>query len=309
MRDEFVHALRERGFVSQLTNERGLGAALRAPVTFYCGFDPTAASLHAGSLVQLMLMGNLTRAGHRAVAVVGGGTGRIGDPSGRDTQRDLLSEEKISENLRGIRAQIERFCPGVEVVDNAEWLSSLDYVSFLRDVGRHFSLNRMLSADSVRLRLEREQGLSFIEFNYMLLQAYDFLALHQSRNCRLQIGGQDQWFNILMGTELVRKVRGEECFGLTTPLLTTATGAKMGKTATGAVWLDPKLLSPFEYYRYWCECDDRDLDRFFKLFTFLPLEEIEEILGGGVRTAKQRLAEEITKIAHGNEFGFKQEQV
>lgn len=300
---DLISQLKARGFVHQITDEEALRSALSGgPVTFYCGFDPTAPSLHAGSLVQLMLMGNLARAGHRTIGVIGGGTGRIGDPAGRDTARDLLSEEKIAENLRGIRAQIERFCPGVEMIDNAEWLLGLNYISFLRDIGRHFSVNRMISAESVRLRLEREQGLSFIEFNYMLLQAYDFLELYRRHGCRLQIGGQDQWFNILMGAELIRRVEGAESFGLTTPLLATASGAKMGKTAAGAVWLDPERVPPFEYYQYWYNCDDRDLDRFFKLFTFLPLPEIAEILRGAedVRAAKHRLAREVCAIAHGD---------
>ncbi len=307
---DILTVLRERGFIHQITDESALREALGAgPVTFYCGFDPTASSLHAGSLVQLMLMGNLARAGHRAVGVIGGGTGMIGDPAGRDTTRDLLNEEKLAENLRGIRAQIGRFCPGVDMVDNGEWLLGLNYIAFLRDIGRHFSVNRMMSADSVRLRLEREQGLSFIEFNYVLLQAYDFLELYRRKGCRLQVGGQDQWFNILMGTELIRRIgedgagRGDT-FGLTTPLLTTSSGAKMGKTAAGAIWLDPERLPPFEYYQYWYNCDDRDLEKFLKLFTFLPLPEIAAIVAGDIRAAKHRLAREVTEIAHGAEVAL-----
>lgn len=301
-----LETLHARGFIHQITDETALENAFRSgPVVFYCGFDPSASSLHIGSLLQLMLMGHLVRAGHSAVGVVGGGTGMVGDPSGRDTTRDLLTPERIQENLAGISAQLRRFCPDAEVIDNGEWLLSLNYIEFLRDIGRHFSVNRMLSADSVRLRLERDQGLSFIEFNYVLLQAYDFLELHRRFKCALQIGGQDQWFNILMGTELIRRMEGAESWGITTPLLATASGAKMGKTAAGAVWLDGGRTSPFDYYQYWYNVDDRDIARFMKLYTWLPIPEIEGLVAGDFRIAKHRLALEATIIAHGEEEAHK----
>lgn len=297
---QIIDTLRERGFIHQITDEKALHEALQVgPLSVYCGFDPTAASLHAGSLVQLMLLGNLARAGHQIIGVVGGGTGMVGDPSGRDTTRDILTPERIQDNINGITPQIRRFCPEANVINNGEWLLGLNYIEFLRDIGKHFSVNRMLSADSVRMRLERDQGLSFIEFNYVLLQAYDFLELSRRYNCQLQVGGQDQWFNILMGTELIRRMEGKDSWGLTTPLLATANGSKMGKTAAGAVWLDAERTSAFDYYQYWYNCDDRDLGKFLKLFTFLPLQEIDGILAEDPRQAKHRLALEVTRIAHG----------
>ncbi|HNC95991.1 MAG TPA: tyrosine--tRNA ligase [Myxococcota bacterium] len=297
---QFLDTLRERGFVHQITDEVALHKALYGgPMVFYCGFDPTASSLHIGSLLQLMLMGHLVRAGHSAIGVVGGGTGMVGDPSGRDSTRDILTPERIQENLVGISAQIRRFCPDAEVIDNGDWLLSLKYVEFLRDIGKHFSVNRMLTADSVRNRLERDQGLSFIEFNYVLLQSYDFLELYRRYGCRLQIGGQDQWFNILMGTELIRRMEGVDSWGITTPLLATASGAKMGKTASGAVWLDASRTSAYDYYQYWYNVDDRDVGRFLKLYTWLPIPEIKELEAGDFRVAKHRLAYEATLIAHG----------
>lgn len=303
MNPQILDHLRERGFIHQITDEKALNDALYGgPLTLYCGFDPTAPSLHVGSLVQLMLLGNLIRAGHKVIGVVGGGSGMVGDPSGRDSTRDILTPERIKDNLDGIAAQIRRFCPEAEVIDNGEWLLDLKYIEFLRDIGKHFSVNRMLSADSVKMRLERDQGLSFIEFNYVLLQAYDFLELSRRYGCSLQIGGQDQWFNILMGTELIRRMDGKESWGLTTPLLTTANGAKMGKTAAGAVWLDPERTSPFNYYQFWYNCDDRDVGKFLKLFTFLPIPEINTLLVGDPRIAKHRLALETSVIAHGEEM-------
>lgn len=298
---DVLDTLKARGFFHQCTDEEGLKKAFaEGPVTFYCGFDPTADSLHAGGLVQLMLMAHLTRAGHKAVAVVGGGTVRVGDPSGRDATREMLDEARIARNKEGIRKQIARFCEG-ELIDNAEWLLPLNYIDFLRDVGSHFSVNRMLSAESVKLRLERGQGLSFIEFNYVLLQAYDFLELNRRKGVLLQVGGADQWFNIVSGIDLIRRLERREAFGLTTPLLTTATGAKMGKTAAGAVWLDAEKVSPFDYAQYWYNCDDRDVERFLKLFTFLPLSQIQHAMEGDIRLAKRLLADEATAIVHGRD--------
>lgn len=291
--------LRSRGFVNQCTDEDGVRRLFDAgPATFYVGFDPTAASLHVGSLVPLMAMANLARAGHRPLAVVGGGTAMIGDPSGRDTTRELSSPERIAENLRGIGRQIHALT-GAPLLDNADWLLPLSYVGFLRDIGSHFSVNRMLGAEGTRQRLERNQGLSFIEFNYVLLQSYDFLELYRREGCRLQVGGGDQWFNIVMGVELVRRLEGAEVYGLTLPLLTTSSGVKMGKTAAGAVWLDGQLLSPYDYYQYWVNTDDRDVERFFKLFTFLELDEVAGVMGGDIREARRRLAWEATAVMHG----------
>ena len=296
-----LDTLQARGFVHQHTDEATLRARMDAgPVTFYCGFDPTGDSLHVGHLLPLMLMTHLSRAGHTAIAVVGGGTAMVGDPSGKDETREVLDDARIAANKVAIGAQIARFCEG-ELVDNADWLMGLGYIAFLRDVGRHFSVNRMLSAESVKLRLERNQGLSFIEFNYSLLQAYDFVELYRRYRCTLQIGGQDQWFNIVSGIDLIRRLTGGEGFGLTLPLLTTASGAKMGKTASGAVWLDANKFSAFDYRQYWYNCDDRDVERFLKLFTFLPLEDIAALVGGDVREAKRVLALEATAVVHGRE--------
>ena len=293
--------LQARGFVHQHTDETTLRARMDAgPVTFYCGFDPTGDSLHVGHLLPLMLMTHLSRAGHTAIAVVGGGTAMVGDPSGKDESRDMIDEARIAANKAAIRAQIARFCEGT-LVDNADWLMGLGYIQFLRDIGRHFSVNRMLSAESVKLRLERNQGLSFIEFNYSLLQAYDFVELYRRHRCTLQVGGQDQWFNIVSGIDLVRRLEGGESFGLTLPLLTTASGAKMGKTASGAVWLSAEKFSAFDYRQYWYNVDDRDVERFLKLFTFLPLEEIATLVAGDVREAKRVLALEATAVVHGRE--------
>lgn len=296
--------LRERGFVQQVTDEAAIAQALRAgPVTFYAGFDPTAASLHIGSMVPLMAMAHLARAGHRPIAVLGGGTAMVGDPSGKTEMRQLLTTETIAQNRKGIEPQVRHFvasAPDAVVVDNGEWLLGLRYLDFLRDIGRHFSVNRMLAAEAYKMRLEK--GLSFIEFNYQILQAYDFLVLFRSHGCTLQIGGDDQWGNILAGTDLIRRLEHKEAFGLTFPLLTTATGAKMGKTASGAVWLSAERTSPFDFYQYWVNTDDRDVERFLKLFTFLPLSEIASyarLEGAEIRQAKQALAFEVTKIVHG----------
>jgi tyrosyl-tRNA synthetase len=296
--------LRERGFVQQVSDEPGLAERLGTErVTFYAGFDPTAASLHVGSMVPLMAMAWLARAGHRPIAVLGGGTTMVGDPSGKTELRQMLTHQAIQLNRARIEPQVRRFVAesaDAVVIDNAEWLLPLNYIDFLREVGRHFSVNRMLAAEAYKLRLEK--GLSFIEFNYQLLQAYDFLVLHDRLGCTLQVGGDDQWGNVVAGIDLIRRMRQHESFGLTFPLLTTASGAKMGKTAAGAVWLDAELTSPFELYQYFVNVDDRDVIRFLKLLTFEPLADIatfERSEGAALRDAKRLLARSVTEIVHG----------
>jgi tyrosyl-tRNA synthetase len=311
---DFLATLEARGYIHQLTDAAGLDALAAQGATGYIGFDLTASSLHVGSLVQIMMLRRLQQAGGKPIVLLGGGTTRVGDPSGRDESRKLLSEEAIAANRDSIRKVFDRFLtfgdgPGDAVmVDNADWLLSLNYIEFLRDVGRHFSVNRMLTMDSVRLRLDREQPLSFIEFNYMILQAYDFVELNRRYGCRLQMGGSDQWGNIVNGVELARRMDGAEVFGLTTPLLTTASGAKMGKTAAGAVWLDADLLSPFDYWQYWRNCEDGDVARFLKLFTDLPLDEIDRLSalqGAEINEAKKALATAATALLHGKEAAAK----
>jgi tyrosyl-tRNA synthetase len=301
--DELV----ERGFIAQVTDENAMREALAEPgVVFYVGFDSTATSLHAGSLVPIMAMLHLQRAGHVPIFLTGGGTTMIGDPSGKTEMREMLSEEEIRANGRSIHAQVDRYFHFRETealaLDNAEWLLRLQYIPFLRDIGVHFSVNRMLAAEAYKQRLER--GLSFIEFNYQLLQAYDYLALYRERGCTMQMGGDDQWGNILAGVDLIRRVEGTTVHAMTFPLLTTASGAKMGKTAEGAVWIDAELLAPYDYYQYWINCDDRDVRKFLKLFTFLPLDEIAryaKLEGAELREAKRVLAFEATRITHGRE--------
>jgi len=297
--------LKERGFVAQVSDEPAVRKMLGGgPVTFYVGFDSTATSLHAGSLVPIMAMVHLRRAGHRAIAVVGSGTTMVGDPSGRTEMRQMLDERTIRAQGQAIHIQLARYLrfdgKTAIAVDNADWLLPLNYIAFLRDIGRHFSVNRMLAAEAYKLRLEK--GLSFIEFNYQLLQAYDYLTLFREYGCTLQMGGDDQWGNILAGVDLIRRVEGGSAEALTFPLLTTASGAKMGKTAQGAVWLDPLLFNYFEFYQYWINIDDRDVGRFLRLFTLLPLEEIrrlETLKDSGINEAKRILAYEATKITHG----------
>ncbi|MBX9702341.1 MAG: tyrosine--tRNA ligase [Acetobacteraceae bacterium] len=304
---DFLHAAEERGFIHQVTDRAALDARLRAGVvSAYVGFDCTADSLHVGHLLSIMLMRLLQRCGHRPVALIGGGTTKVGDPSGKDEARQLLTEEVIEANKAGIRRSFEsfiRFGPGQAIMlDNAEWLDQLRYIPFLRDVGRHFSVNRMLTMDSVRLRLERDQPLSFLEFNYMLLQSYDFLELFRREGVTLQMGGSDQWGNIVLGADLVRRIAGAEAFGLTTPLLTTASGAKMGKTAAGAVWLNPDRLSPWDYWQFWRNAEDADVGRFLALFTDLPMVEVRRLAalrGAEVNEAKKVLANEATALLHG----------
>jgi tyrosyl-tRNA synthetase len=304
---EVLQTLRERGFVQQISDETGLAAQLsRGPVTYYAGFDPTKPSLHLGHSLPLMAMAHLARAGHRPIAVLGGGTTMIGDPSGKTEMRQLLTREDIEANRRAIEPQVRAYLTAAGdralIVDNAEWLLPLNYIDFLREVGRHFSVNRMLAMEGYRMRMET--GLSFIEFNYQLLQAYDFLTLRRRYGCLLQIGGDDQWGNILAGTDLIRRMDQAEAYALTFPLITTATGVKMGKTVAGALWLSPELTSPFDFYQYFINVDDRDVVRFLKLFTFLPLEEIARLgalEGAELRVAKQALAFHATAIVHGKE--------
>ena len=307
-RSEFLRTLAERGFLHQCTDLEGLDARLqRERMVAYIGFDCTADSLHVGSLLQFMALRHFQRAGHRPIVLMGGGTTKVGDPSGKDEARKLLSTADIARNMTGIKAVFSRFLTfgdGDAVMDNnADWLDRLNYIDFLRDYGRHFSVNRMLSFESVKLRLDREQPLSFLEFNYMILQAYDFLELARRRGCALQMGGSDQWGNIVNGVELGRRVDGIELFGLTTPLLATASGAKMGKTAQGAVWLNAERLSPWDYWQYWRNTEDADVGRFLKLFTEMPLDEIDRLAalqGAEINEAKKILATEATRLAHGD---------
>ncbi|MEQ8266775.1 MAG: tyrosine--tRNA ligase [Parvibaculum sp.] len=310
-KSDFLRELEARGFIHQLSDANGIDEAMAEKiVTGYIGFDATAPSLHAGSLVQIMLLRWLQKAGHRPVALMGGGTTRIGDPSFRDEARPLLTDEKIDENLVGIKAVFSKFLKfgngktDAVMVNNRDWLDDLKYIDFLRDYGRHFSVNRMLSFDSVKIRLEREQNLSFLEFNYMILQAYDFVELNRKYGCSLQMGGSDQWGNIVNGIELGRRVDGSSLFGLTSPLLTTSSGAKMGKTASGAVWLNEDMLSPYDYWQYWRNAEDADVGRFLRLFTELPLDEIarlEKLEGAELNEAKKILATEAAAMAHGRE--------
>jgi tyrosyl-tRNA synthetase len=298
------HIFDERGFVEQVTDEPVLRELLDRHVSCYIGFDPTAKSLHVGSLLPIMSLAHMQREGHRPIVLVGGGTALVGDPSGKDEARPVMTREEIDANAEGIKKQLSRFLDFTDgkalMLNNADWLTPLNYIEFLRDIGRHFSVNRMLAAESYRQRLE--SGLSFLEFNYMLLQAYDFWHLFKHYDCILQLGGNDQWGNILAGIDLTRRLEGKAIHGLTFPLITTADGQKMGKTHRGAVWLDPELTSPYEYYQYWINTDDRDMRRFLCYFTFLPMHEVEDLCRLGdqdIRRAKEVLAYETTKICHG----------
>jgi tyrosyl-tRNA synthetase len=304
-----LRTLASRGYIHQTTDAAALDAlATKQVVPGYIGFDPTAPSLHVGSLVQIMLLRRLQQSGHKPIVLMGGGTGKIGDPSFKDEARKLLGEDGIKANVASIRRIFERFLTfgdgpsDAVMVDNAEWLDALEYIPFLRDVGQHFSVNRMLSFDSVKLRLDREQSLSFLEFNYMILQAYDFLELSRRAGCRLQMGGSDQWGNIVNGIELSRRMDGTEVYGITTPLITTADGGKMGKTMSGAVWLHEDQLPHFDYWQFWRNTDDRDVGRFLRLFTDLPLDEIarlEALPGAEINEAKKVLANEATAMCRG----------
>jgi len=308
---DLLRLLDTRGYIHQLADAEGLDAlAAKSVVPGYIGFDPTAPSLHVGSLVQIMMLRRMQQAGHKPIVLMGGGTGKIGDPSLRDEARSLLTVERIQENVASIKRVFERFLTfgdgptDAVMVDNADWLDRLEYIPFLRDIGQHFSVNRMLSFDSVKLRLDREQSLSFLEFNYMILQAYDFLELSRRAECRLQMGGSDQWGNIVNGIELARRVDGTQVYGLTSPLITTADGGKMGKTAKGAVWLNADALAPYDYWQFWRNTQDADVGRFMRLFTDLPLDEIarlEKLKGAEINEAKKILAEAATALAHGAE--------
>jgi len=310
-KSEFLHAMTQRGFLQDCTDLQGLDEALLAgPVTAYIGFDCTAPSLHVGSLVQIMMLHWFQKTGHRPIVLMGGGTTKIGDPSGKDEARQLLTDAQIAGNMAGIRRIFTNYVTFAEaggsalMMNNADWLDELRYIPFLRDYGRHFTINRMLTFDSVKLRLEREQPLTFLEFNYMLLQAYDYLEIFRRTGCRLQMGGSDQWGNILNGVDLTRRVAGAEVFGLTTPLLTTSDGRKMGKTAAGAVWLNAEMLPPYDFWQFWRNTADADVGRFLRLFTDLPIDEIgrlESLKDQEINDAKKILATEVTALCHGRE--------
>ena len=314
---DFLKILDERDFIAQCTDAEALDdAANTGIVTGYIGYDCTAPSLHVGNLISILMLRRLQQAGHRPIVVIGGGTTKVGDPSGKDESRQLLTQEKIDQNKQTIKATFERFLAFGDgptdaiLVDNDEWLSELNYIEFLRDYGRHFSVNRMMSFDSVKLRLEREQPLSFLEFNYMILQAYDFLELNRRYDCTLQMGGSDQWGNIVNGIELTRRTDQNTVFGLTTNLLTTASGAKMGKTAQGAVWLNDDMLPVYDYWQFWRNTEDGDIGRFLKLFTELPMDDIarlEKLDGAELNDAKKILATEATAMCHGREAAEKAE--
>lgn len=331
-KSDFIQVCKERGFFHQCTDEDDLSDLLdNGGIRAYIGFDCTAKSLHVGSLMQIMVLRWFQKCGHHPVVLMGGGTTKVGDPSGKDESRKLLSDDDIKDNMAGIKRVFAKYIDfnNATMVNNADWLEQLNYIEFLRDYGRHFSVNRMLSMDSVKLRIEREQHLSFLEFNYMILQAYDFVELNKRHNVRLQIGGSDQWGNIVSGVELQRRLNStlmketisgsggykkrdepvtwdktKELFGLTTPLLTTSSGAKMGKTASGAVWLDAEMLSPYDYWQYWRNIEDADVGRFLRLFTELPISEIEKLeklQGAELNEAKKILANEVTSLCHGKE--------
>jgi len=308
-KSDFLNILAERGFIHQVSEPDALDArALAGTITGYIGFDCTAASLHVGSLLPIMMLYWMQQTGHQPIALMGGGTTRVGDPSGKDESRRILTDEMIEQNLKGIRAIFSKFLKfegaggNAIMANNADWLNKLNYIDFLRDVGRHFSVNRMLSFDSVKLRLDRQQELSFLEFNYMVLQAYDFVELNKRTGCVLQMGGSDQWGNIVNGIDLGRRMLNAQLFALTSPLITTSSGAKMGKTAAGAVWLNADLVSPYDYWQYWRNTEDGDVVRFLKLFTVLPFDEIGRLAalkGQDINEAKKVLATEATKLVHG----------
>ncbi|MBS7540247.1 tyrosine--tRNA ligase [Ancylobacter lacus] len=309
-RSDFLHTLHERGFIHQVSDEAGLDALFaKETVTAYIGFDPTAPSLHAGGLIQIMMLHWLQKTGHRPISLMGGGTGMVGDPSFKDEARQLMTVDTIEANIASIKRVFSNYLAyeegpnGALMINNAEWLRSLNYLEFLRDVGRHFSVNRMLSFDSVKTRLEREQSLSFLEFNYMILQAYDFVELAKRYDCRLQMGGSDQWGNIVNGIDLGHRMGTPQLYALTSPLLTTASGAKMGKSVNGAVWLNADMLGPYAFWQYWRNTEDADVGRFLKLYTTLPMDEIARLVneaqGSGINEVKKILATEVTAMLHG----------
>jgi tyrosyl-tRNA synthetase len=316
-KSEFLKVMMERGFIHQCTDPEGLDKRLQSEVIpAYIGFDCTASSLHVGSLVQIMMLRHLQKCGHQPIVLMGGGTTKIGDPSGKDESRQMLTVEKINENMNGIKSVFEKYltfgdAPTDAIMpNNADWLDKLGYVDLLRDVGPHFTINRMMTFESVKLRLDRENPLTFLEFNYMILQAYDFLELQRRTGCAMQMGGSDQWGNIINGVELNRRMDQKEVFGLTTPLITTASGAKMGKSASGAIWLNEDMLSAYDFWQFWRNTDDADVGRFLKLFTELPLEQIaklEAFEGAEINEAKKILANEVTTMCHGKEAAVKAE--
>ena len=313
--NKFLKEFKERGFFYQCTDEENLSSLLdKKKIKAYIGFDCTAASLHVGSLLQIMCLRLLQKHGHQPIVLLGGGTTRIGDPSGKDKTRKILSEHEIEKNSKNIKKILENFLESKNkntkpiFVNNFEWLKNLKYISFLRDIGKHFTINKMLTFESVKARLEREQSLSYMEFNYMILQAYDFLELNKKEKCLLQIGGSDQWGNIVNGVDLVKRYSNNQVYGLTTPLITLASGAKMGKTETGAIWLDKKFLSPYDYWQFWRNVDDRDVLKFIKFFTDLSIENIEKIKGEEINKQKIILANETTSMLHGNKEAKKSEE-
>ena len=314
--NKFLKEFKERGFFYQCTNENDLSRLLdKKKILAYIGFDCTAESLHVGSLLQIMCLRLLQKHGHRPIVLLGGGTTRIGDPSGKDKTRKLLSEKEILKNSKNIKEILEKFLDKKDkktkpiFVDNYKWLKNLNYINFLRKIGKHFTINKMLSFDSVKTRLEREQSLSYMEFNYMILQAYDFLELNNKEDCILQIGGSDQWGNIINGVDLIKKYSDKEAFGLTTPLITLASGAKMGKTADGAVWLDKKFLSPYDYWQFWRNTDDRDVKKFLKFFTDIETEKIDSFSDQNINQLKILLANKTTEMLHGKKESLKSEKI
>ena len=313
--NKFLKEFKDRGYFYQCTNEDELSGLLnKEKIKSYIGFDCTAESLHVGSLLQIMCLRLLQKHGHKPIVLLGGGTTRIGDPSGKDKTRKILSEKEIDKNIKSIEKILKKFLkddnPKTKpiFVNNYSWLKGLNYITFLRDIGKHFTINKMLTFESVKTRLEREQSLSYMEFNYMILQAYDFLELNKKENCSLQIGGSDQWGNIVNGTELIKRHSGNQAYGLTTPLITLASGAKMGKTETGAVWLDEKLLSSYDYWQFWRNIDDRDVIKFLKMFTDLNTEEIDKIKNEDINQLKIKLANETTSMLHGKKAAQNSEQ-
>ena len=314
--NKFLKEFKDRGYFYQCTNENDLSDLLdKKSINAYIGFDSTASSLHVGSLMQIMCLRLLQNHGHRPIVLLGGGTTRIGDPSGKEETRKILSEKQIEKNIKNIQNVFKIFLktnnPKLKpiFVNNYKWLGKLNYIKFLREIGRHFTINKMLSFDSVKLRLEREQSLSYMEFNYMILQAYDFLELNKSKNCLMQIGGSDQWGNIVNGVELIKRQSGNQAYGLTTPLITLASGVKMGKTEKGAVWLDKKMLSPYEYWQFWRNTDDRDVVKFLKMFTNISLNEIEKIKENNINDLKIVLANKATEMLHGKKTSQESEKM